>query len=85
MNNEVRSGRYVAPPIQSFTKDNFRDWSNSVTAGRCYCCGWPLKATVDEGCILWNCSERPLAGAKLDRAHQQEGILRAVREATRSE
>lgn len=28
-------------------------------AGRCAVCGWPLMATVDDGCIVGNCSMRP--------------------------
>ena len=27
--------------------------------GRCPCCGWPLKASANEGCIIDNCSMRP--------------------------
>lgn len=26
---------------------------------RCAVCGWPLKATIDEGCVRANCSQRP--------------------------
>jgi hypothetical protein len=27
---------------------------------RCNRCGWPLKATIEEGCTEGNCSQRPL-------------------------
>lgn len=27
---------------------------------RCRVCGWPLAASVDEGCVADNCSQRPL-------------------------
>jgi hypothetical protein len=33
-------------------------------AARCPTCGWPLKATIEEGCTAGNCSERPLRVAR---------------------
>lgn len=27
---------------------------------RCACCAWPLAATLEEGCVRGNCSQRPL-------------------------
>lgn len=30
---------------------------------RCEICGWPLAASIDEGCIPGNCSYRPESGS----------------------
>lgn len=34
---------------------------------RCAVCGWPLKETIDEGCVVGNCSMRPLPDIPYDR------------------
>lgn len=36
----------------------------SHAVGRCYPCGWPLKASKEEGCVIGDCSYRPT-----ERAH----------------
>jgi hypothetical protein len=33
---------------------------------RCRVCGWPLKATIQEGCVPGNCSQRPLPTRRAD-------------------
>lgn len=70
LTNTVMSGTYTA--------DNFADWCSSINAGRCYVCNWPLKEAPELGCVVFNCSERPLFGDKLERAHIQEGIATAI-------
>lgn len=31
----------------------------ATTTDRCPVCHWPLKATIQEGCVPGNCSQRP--------------------------
>ena len=43
------------------------DWKS-----RCDWCGWPLKETVEEGCIRGNCSMRPLPQTNVTWKYKQE-------------
>lgn len=41
-------------------------------ADRCRICGWPLAATVQEGCVLSNCSQRPVPDRRADHGFAPE-------------
>jgi len=46
-------------------------------ADRCEVCGWPLKATMEDGCTPGNCSYRPRAGTpEYDRTRARREELR---------
>lgn len=49
-------------------------WDNS----RCRLCGWPLAELAEDGCVIDNCSQRPLPSKRADEpAHFSTNIVAA--------
>jgi predicted HAD superfamily Cof-like phosphohydrolase len=51
--------------------------SGAQLVDRCDRCNWPLAATVEDGCVPGNCSQRPLPPTQAERTAERRRQLRA--------
>lgn len=62
----------------SYTKQQARDWKDSIDRGRCYVCNWQLQSKVANGCVVFNCASINSHEERRRRSAIQEEIRCAI-------
>lgn len=58
-NPDMNPFRRTVPGDTPLVHSTLLEMIGFAATGRCMACGWPLKASADQGCVQGNCSFRP--------------------------
>lgn len=65
----LRGGEWLAPGYVCLGVARSETPRGQWDESRCRVCGWPIRATIEEGCTIESCSQRPLPKSRADAGY----------------